>query len=309
MIRVGPAGWSYADWAGIVYPKPKPKGFDELQYLAGYFDSIEINTTFYRPATDRTAQRWVERVDINRSFRFTAKLWKRFTHERKTAWSRDDVKEARAGLDLLRDGGRLGAVLLQFPWSFRNDEANRAWLEDVITAFPDLPLVVEVRHASWAEPSFFADLRVRGVGFVNIDQPQFSDSIAPSAVGTAGVGYIRVHGRNYREWWRKSDSPHARYDYLYTPAELKPWVDRAREIAADLETSDVYVVTNNHFQGKAVVNAFMIESMLRGSRVAAPPPLLEEYGEELRNFARGARPEGAEEGALSRTVNPVQRGG
>src|SRR5690606_23136706 len=117
----------------------------------------------------------------------------------------------------------------------------------------------------------------RGVGFVNIDQPQFRDSIEPSAHGTAPVGYIRVHGRNYREWWRKSASSHARYDYLYTAAELKPWAKRARQLASEAETADVYVVTNNHYRGKAVANAVMLKSMLGKRKMPAPPDLLTEY--------------------------------
>ena len=66
-IRVGPAGWSYQDWAGQVYPKPQPRGFDPLRYLARYFDAIEINSTFYRPAAPKTVESWLRRVpELNR---------------------------------------------------------------------------------------------------------------------------------------------------------------------------------------------------------------------------------------------------
>jgi uncharacterized protein YecE (DUF72 family) len=80
-ILVGPAGWSYQDWEGQVYPKPKPRGFDPLRYLARYFDTVEINSSFYRIPAAKTTQQWVDRVSEHPDFRFTSKLWQGFTHE------------------------------------------------------------------------------------------------------------------------------------------------------------------------------------------------------------------------------------
>jgi uncharacterized protein YecE (DUF72 family) len=290
MIRFGPAGWYYDDWKGIVYPQPKPKKFDPLAYLAGYFDTIEVNSTFYRPASPTSAESWLRRVKHNPDFRFTAKLWKRFTHQRKAAWTTDEVAEARAGLDPLLKAGRLGALLLQFPWSFRRTDENREWLDDLTRTFADFPLVVEVRHASWNEPDFFRELADRGVGFVNIDQPLFKDSIRPSAHATGATGYIRVHGRNYQDWWRDSADPHERYDYLYLADELEPWVARAAEIESEPDTDDVFVVTNNHYQGKAVTNALMMRSIAEKKQVPAPEPLFAKYGEILEGYAVPAPP-------------------
>lgn len=284
-IRIGPAGWSYKDWAGVVYPAPKPRGFDPLSYVAGYFDTVEINSTFYRPAPARNAHSWLDRVEGNPSFRFTVKLWKRFTHERKEAWGAGEVKEARAVLDTLQTGERLGAVLVQFPWSFRRTDENREWLDDVTRAFDDFSLVLEVRHASWNTPEFYHELTDRGIGFVNIDQPLFHDSIKPSARATSPVGYVRVHGRNYKEWFREGAGVEARYDYLYSADELRPWAERATEIAAAPQTQEVYVVTNNHFRGKAAANALMLRSMLEERSVPAPPALWEEYQSELGGYA------------------------
>jgi uncharacterized protein YecE (DUF72 family) len=288
MIRVGPAGFMYKDWAGIVYPDPRPKGFDPLAYLARYFATVEINSTFYGPATEKTAKSWLRRVHDRRDFRFTAKLYQRFTHQRKTAWTADEVKEVRAGMDPLMAEGRLGAMLLQFPWSFRRTDANREWLLDVFATFGAYPLVLEVRHASWNVPETFAELLERGVGFVNIDQPRFHDSIGPSAHATSSVGYVRVHGRNYRDWFRDKAQPHERYDYLYPARELEPWAERTREIADEAPTEDVYVVTNNHYRGKGVTNALMLKSMIEGEKVEAPPTLFGEYGEVLKPYAKPA---------------------
>jgi uncharacterized protein YecE (DUF72 family) len=290
MIRIGPAGWSYADWAGVVYPRPAPKGFDALEFMAGYMDTVEVNSTFYRPATAEVARKWVERVERNPRFRFTAKLWRRFTHERKNAWTVDEVREARQALDALQRGSRLGAVLIQFPWSFRNTDENRQWLDDVVRAFHDLPLVAEVRHASWSTTDFLMELTERGIGFANLDQPLFRDSIGPSAHVTSRVGYIRVHGRNYQNWWRKSASVEERYDYLYSADELRPWAARAMEIENAAGTDDTYVITNNHYRGKAVANALMLASMTTEQKIAAPGTLIAEYSGVMQDFVVPGEP-------------------
>ena len=286
MIRVGTAGWDYPDWRGIVYPRPKPRGFDPLAYLSRFFKTIEINSTFYRPVKPEVARGWVDRASGNPSFRFTAKLWRRFTHERGNPWSREEVAEARAGLDVMAEQGRLGAVLLQFPWSFKREDDNQAWLEGLFQAFTSLPLVLEVRHASWADAEVIAWLSERGIGLVNVDQPLFKRSIKPAAHATSPIGYVRLHGRNYREWFRKAAGRDERYDYLYQPHELAPWVERIKQLAG--ETEEVYAVTNNHRFGKAPANAEMIESLLTGEKVAAPPGLLEKYPNELAPYATAA---------------------
>ena len=283
MIRIGPAGWSYRDWEGVVYPRPRPRGFDPLAFLAGYFDTIEINSTFYRPAAAEAATSWAARVGANPRFRFAAKLWRRFTHERDETFTTADVAAARAALDPLHDGGRLGAVLLQFPWSFRRDDASRLWLDDVIGAFRDFPLALEVRHESWNVPRFYEELAERDVGFVNIDQPRFRHSLGPTATATSQVGYVRIHGRNYADWFRKDATGDERYDYLYTADELQPWVDRARTVAK--ATAETYVVTNNHRLGKGIANAVMLKAMVAGREVPAPPGVVEAYREVLAGFA------------------------
>lgn len=286
-IRVGPAGWSYDDWVGPVYPVPRPRGFDPLAYLARYVDTVEVNSTFYRPATAAAARGWVARVADHERFRFTAKLWQRFTHEQAAgAWTTDEVREARLAPDALAAEGRLGALLVQFPWRFKRTPENREWLGDLVAAFGELPLVVEVRHDSWLVPGFYDSLAERGVGFVNIDQPLFGRSVRPSATTTARVGYVRVHGRNAKDWFRADAGVNERYDYLYSAEELAPWVERTREIAA--EADEVYVVTNNHYRGQAMVNAVMARSLLAGHPVPAPPPLLAAYPEALAPYAAPA---------------------
>lgn len=280
-IRVGVAGWDYKDWQGILYPDPLPKGFDRLEFLARYIGILEVNSSFYGPPTAKTAKRWLERVADVADFRFSAKLWQRFTHQRKSPWTRAEVVETKAGLRHLLRAERLSALVVQFPWSFRNVEENREWLDDVRRTFEEFPLVVEVRHASWNEPEVFAWLAENGVGFVNIDQPRFKKSIGPSARATSHVGYVRVHGRNYMDWFRKNAGRDARYDYLYQVAELRPWAQRAKAIAKEPDVEAVEVIFNNHYRAQAVVNALQFEKLLTRRVVKAPERLGKAYGEVL----------------------------
>jgi uncharacterized protein YecE (DUF72 family) len=198
------------------------------------------------------------------------------------------VEAARAAPDRLQREGRLGAALLQFPWSFKRTDENEEWLRLLFRAFAGLPLVLEVRHASWGEPEFLAELDEAGVGIVNVDQPRFRNTLRPRAAVTSPVAYVRVHGRNWKDWFRKGADRDARYDYLYSADELRPWAERIREMAASARAPDVYVVTNNHFRGQAPANAKMLEAMVEERQVEAPPELVARYEAALAPFAIGS---------------------
>jgi len=275
VIRFGVAGWDYKDWWGPVYPVARPRGFDPLGYLSRYFDTIEVNSTFYGAGSPKASESWVRRVGANTRFKFTAKLWQRFTHQREEAWTPDEVEQVRAALSPIASADRLGCVLVQFPWSFKRTPENEEWLGDVLHAFAEFPLAVEVRHSSWNDPAFYSSLGERDVGAVNIDQPVFRHSIKPDARVTAGVGYVRLHGRNYENWFRDEAEPHERYDYLYTADELRGWLDRIHEVAE--HARDTYVVTNNHYLGQAATNAAMLRKLYGEPDVAVPPELEEAY--------------------------------
>jgi uncharacterized protein YecE (DUF72 family) len=276
-ILVGPAGWSYADWKGIVYPARRGRDFHEAAYLADYFDTIEINTSFYQPLRPDFAAQWIERVAHNPRFVFTAKLWQKFTHEETTL--AEDEKAVRAGFDVLRGAERLGAVLLQFPFSFHHTLENLARLRWLFERFRDYPLVVEVRHSSWSRKDFYDFLHGHGVGFCNIDQPVIGHSVEPGEVATSKTGYVRFHGRRYDTWF--SDDPdtpsHERYNYLYPEKELEPWASRIRHVAD--HTDSTFVITNNHFEGKGVVNALQLIQMLTRQKVKIPETLRHRYPE------------------------------
>jgi uncharacterized protein YecE (DUF72 family) len=279
VIRVGPAGWKYKDWEGIVYPKPKPRAFDELAYISEYFDAVEINTSYYGPPRPATTKKWIESAARNRVFKFSAKLFHSFTHERDPA--PNDEKDFKDGIAPLVDAGRLGALLIQFPWSFKSSPENREYLIGLQHRFSEYPLVVEVRHASWINEDTLDLLSELGIGICNIDQPLFYRSTKPAAHVTSKIGYVRLHGRNYNAWFSKEADVRERYDHLYSLDELDPWVARAKQVAQDAD--DTYVVTNNHYLGKAVVNAVEIASILRKEPIPAPPPLVQHYP-EVRDF-------------------------
>lgn len=275
LVRVGPAGWSYPDWSGYVYPTHRSKGFHEATYLAGFFDTIEINTSFYQPLRPDHAASWVDRVSANPRFLFTAKLWQRFTHD--PSASAEDERAVRAGFDVLRDAEKLGAVLLQFPFSFHRSPETVSYLTSVLKRFADYPLVVELRHSSWQTKETLALLSEHRAGFCNIDQPVIGHSLKPSAESTSQIGYVRLHGRRYDTWF--TDDPttpsHERYNYLYSLEELDPWVARIHNLKK--HTRNIFVVTNNHFQGKAVVNALQLIGILTGNKVKVPEPLRQHY--------------------------------
>jgi uncharacterized protein YecE (DUF72 family) len=287
-VRIGTAGWSYKDWDGVFYPPGMQRRKQHpLEYLARFFDTTEINTSFYGPLKPELAKLWCRKVEaVNKNFLFTAKLYRAFTHspmsllEPTSAASirptDEDESRTREGLDALASEGRLGALLIQFPVSFKNTSLNREYLDRLLRQFIEYPRVVEVRHSSWNDAETLATFAQKNVGFCNIDQPLLGRSLAPTEHVTGAIGYIRLHGRNYEQWF-DSDNRNDRYNYLYSATELTGWKARIESIAERAQTT--YVITNNHFESKAGVNALQLKAMISGKRVAAPPTLIEKYPE------------------------------
>jgi uncharacterized protein YecE (DUF72 family) len=269
-VLIGPAGWSYDDWKGVVFPKSPPRGFDPLAYLARYFDLIEVNSSFYRPPAKATVASWARRVRGRARFRFTVKLWREFTHGEAAGDA-----EATAFLDALEplaEEERLGAILIQFPFWFRESPESRdrlARLADWLTG--PCPLCVEVRHRSWLRPEPMTFLHDLGLGFVNIDLPQAKMTVPPTVFATTPIGYVRLHGRNAEAWFTKGAGRDRKYDYTYASDEVDEWVRRVETIRG--KTVTTYVVTNNHFRGQAPANALQIMARLADRRVSIPPPL------------------------------------
>lgn len=288
IVRVGPAGWSYDDWKGIVYPDPMPSGTHALEWISECFDTVEINSSFYRPPKPKYCDTWIQKVERNPRFKFSVKLWQRFTHERESWPSTGEISEFKDSIAPLNEADKLGALLLQFPWSFKRTDTNRRWLARVIDAFQDYSLVLEVRHTSWDRAEVYTGLADRRVAFCNIDQPLFENSIEPSSHVTALIGYVRLHGRNHDNWFREDATRDDRYDYLYRPDELKPWIAKIESIRE--QAKEIYAITNNHYRGQAIVNAFDLQEGLGKRDFTIPKHLVDAYP-QLKRLLNTAKPQ------------------
>ncbi len=257
-IRVGVAGWSYADWEGIVYPRRKEKGFDPLAYLAGYFDTIELNNTFYRPPSAKMSASWARRVEHNPRFRFTAKVWQQITHAR--SFNKHHVDAYEQGIQPLADSDRLSCVLLQYPWSFRNTPASQERLKRSVDALARFRVAVELRHGSWDTPDSWQLLGELGAAYCAIDQPPQRNGLPPLDVVTSEPAYFRLHGRNRETWFDPGSGRDQRYDYLYDSDELGELAGTMAKMAA--RSSELVVIANNHYRGQAVTNALQLKVLL-----------------------------------------------
>ena len=266
-LYIGPAGWDYPDWQGVVYP-PGLKGADRLTFLATLFTAVEINVTFYRPIPADYARRWLAAVADFPDFRFTAKVWQVFTHTRRLP--EDELAQFQAGLVPLLTAGKLGVLLAQFPYSFHNTEENRSYLVQLKTALQKFPLAVEVRHRSWQQRAVREFLAEVGLDFCNIDQPMVSYPMGATRWVTGTRGYLRCHGRRRDAWFEFGADRGARYDYLYSPEELEDLAARTRELME--KTAETYVIFNNHPAGQAVANALELISLLQPGHKFSPPP-------------------------------------
>ena len=284
-VRVGTSGWHYptgkGTWDGVFYPPKRGRGkaFDELACYAEHFDTVEVNSTFYGQPRADVSRGWARRTPPG--FEFSVKLYQKFTHpkmfEERLRQSvpgdphaiselarpnAADLDEFRRGIDPLADAGKLGALLAQFPPSFKNGEAERAYLVELLGALGGYPVAVELRHRSWSD-AFGATLELlnsRQSAWVQIDEPKFNFSIRQNFMpNVRGFYYMRLHGRNAANWW-KHDKAEDRYDYLYSSDELKEFTEVAG--AARTLVKKLYLYTNNHFSAKSVANAAMIKHQL-----------------------------------------------
>jgi uncharacterized protein YecE (DUF72 family) len=314
-LRIGTSGWSYPSgrgtWNGIFYPpsRGRRKGFDELSFYAEHFNTVEINSTFYGQPRAEIARRWAERTPAG--FEFSVKLYQKFTHPnmfKKTLTKRlpagaaparadaiapqhdlldalirpnaTDLDEFRRGIEPLASSGKLGALLAQFPPSFKDAAASRDYLAGLLRAFRGYAVAVELRHRSWSDRigDTLSLLNEFGAGWVQIDEPKFQFSIRQNYLpNVKGIYYMRLHGRNVEQWWRHEKSED-RYDYLYSGDELRPFSETAD--AARQLVKKAYLYTNNHFSAKSVANAAMIKQQL-GDPIEGeyPPAFVARYPE------------------------------
>jgi uncharacterized protein YecE (DUF72 family) len=274
-IRVGTSGWNYpagrGTWNGVFYPARRPRGFDELAYYAERFDTVEVNSTFYRMPEAPMSEAWVTRTPPG--FLFSVKLYQKFTHpdmylarSRAADWdlSRTDVDMFRVGIEPIARSGKLAGILIQFPASFHAEPDTRDYLDWLLDGLAPFPLAVELRHRTWSDDpaSTQSILDAHQASWVLIDEPKFPDSIrqtlAPGAPSRAPM-YVRLHGRNAAAWW-EHESSEDRYDYLYPASDLKPFAAVARQ--ASTAGRRVLMYLNNHFSAKSVANAALLKHEL-----------------------------------------------
>ncbi len=256
---IGTSGWSYprgaGTWAGYFYPAGTS---NELEYYSQFFNTVEINSSFYRPPNPGYVYNWVRRTPAD--FLFAVKLWQKFTHPKMyeaatgeaAAISQSDVDLFNHSIEPLYEAGKLGALLAQFPPSFKNDRYGQQMLPAVIRTFGRYRLAVELRHRSWSDDAHTAELlREHNVAWVQIDEPKFPSSIAADIPLTADMAYFRFHGRNKETWW--TGDSETRYKYLYSPEEIKELADKIRP--AFEQTRLTFAFFNNHWRGYAPRNA------------------------------------------------------
>jgi len=266
-IYVGTSGWSYpkgeGTWAGYFYPAGK---INELEYYSQFFNTVEINSSFYRPPNPGYVYNWAKRVP--EGFLFTVKLWQKFTHPKmykeatgeEAVISSRDVDLFNHSIEPLIKYKKLGALLAQFPPSFKNDGYGKQILSAVIRTFGQYRLAVELRHRSWSDDENTARLLTgNNVAWVQIDEPKFQTSVASEVPLTSDWAYFRFHGRNKEMWW-KGDSE-TRYKYLYSADEIDELSGKVRS-AAD-QTTLLFAFFNNHWQGYAPRNAVSMMKALQ----------------------------------------------
>ena len=278
-IRIGTSGWNYptgaGTWNGIFYPRAgqRPRGrgkFDELRYYAEHFDTVEVNSSFYRIPSVATTTSWAKRTP--EGFEFALKLFQKFTHpemfhkatgDDPLDLGKKDVDEFRAAIDPLASAGKLGVLLAQFPASFKNEPDSRGYVEWLLEQFREYDVAVELRHKSWSDQpaDTMALLSEFGAAWTQIDEPKFKLSIRQNLLPNVKTFYyLRLHGRNAAQWWSHEKSED-RYNYLYSAKELEPFADAVKE-ATRREVKKAYLYANNHFSAKSVANAAILKHQL-----------------------------------------------
>jgi len=253
LIKVGTSGFDYEDWRGQFYPQRLPRK-EFLAYYATHFAALELNFSYYRLPDARQLASMVERTEGR--VEFAIKAHRSMTHERVATAA--EIAAFKRALIPLKEAGRLGAVLAQFPYSFHQIQENREYLKRLADSLGP-PLVVELRRADWASEPILDWLRRIEVGYCCVDEPRLDGLMPPTAAATGAPGYVRFHGRNAAKWY-EHDRPEERYDYRYRAAEIQEWVPAIRRL--DEQLDKVLVFFNNHFQGKAVDAARMLEQLL-----------------------------------------------
>ena len=251
-LFLGTSGYSFPHWRGVFYPR-RIAGKNWLGYYALKFNSVEINSTWYRILSADSTQRMADSVPDG--FVFSVKLHSSMTH------SRDALRSQWAAFRRMCrpfvQSGRMGVVLAQFPWSFPFREESFCHLASIRKNLADMKVAVEFRHKKWYSAESLH--RLRGMGFipVSVDLPGLPGLPDNGLIDGGAAVYLRLHGRNSGSWWGNTQQ---RYDYLYTDNELKILAERLQRLSKGVKSC--YVFFNNCHMGKAALNAADMQKLL-----------------------------------------------
>ena len=237
-VRIGCSGWNYRDWRERVYPKGLGAG-RWLEHYSTLFDTVEVNSTFYRLASRDAVARWVEQTPGH--FVFAAKASRYLTHMKRLTDMERGVERFYERIEPLVESAKLGPIVWQLPESFHRDDDR---LAAALAAMPAGQHCVELRHASWFTAEVYALLREHDVALVIGDHPERPFQ---SYEHTAGWTFVRLH---YGRRGRRGN---------YSPSELERWAER---IAAWREAVEVFVYFNNDWEGFAVRNGAWLRKRL-----------------------------------------------
>ncbi len=247
-VLLGTSGWSYTDWEGPFYPKGEKK---KLTYYAKFFDTVEIDSTFY--AYPKKGFALGLSINTPPGFVFSAKVPKLITHEKALDPSSGVKEDLFRFLHLLKplvEKGKLGPLLIQLPPSFQYAEGVDR-LEAFLDFVPEgVSFAVEFRNRSWlGKERALRILADHNVAITLVDEPL----LPAETTSTADFAFVRWHGRGSRPW----------YNYRYKQEELEEWKDRVQEVAS--KTRKVYGYFNNHFHGYAIENTLQMMDILGSS--------------------------------------------
>jgi len=237
-----------------------------LEFTSRYFNSVELSSSFFAPLKPELSQLWCRQVRQNRDFQFSVRAWRKLTYE--SQLEAKDIAAFREGIRPIEEAQKLGAVLLQFPTGFRFTPENRTRFIHLRRELKGLPLVAEFRHSSWMEEDALAILIDYHVGFCNIDQPDHSRAMPPTAFLTSPVAYVRLCGRTHSG------------SYQYNLDELSEWTHRIRKVSRYAKRS--FVVFSNDAGARSLVNAFQMQHLLGIEDVRAPRELVRRFPQELQ---------------------------
>ena len=265
-IRIGISSWG--SLPGF-YPA-RVKSGDKLAWYARFFMVVEVNVSSYRIVPPRTYAKWADTTP--RSLIFDVKAFGELTHFRDPP--PDETFSAfRASYEPLREDGRLGAVLYQFPPRFANTPVSRIYLRRVAAAMAGDLTAIEFRNHTWltaeSAAQTFALLQELGLAYAIADEPQIPHDTVPPivAVTNPALAYVRLHGRNVESWYRGSGG--SRYDYDYSADELQDWARIVSGLAQQAQT--VHVLFNNNAQGAGTLNALALGHLLGIASEDTPP--------------------------------------